>query len=188
MYIEETELKDILDFHCPRYNELPSIALYKDQVILYIEETLKPLNLNPEEKLLTPTMLNNYVKQKVVSPPLNRRYNEKHLAYLIVVCLLKQVYSLTEICELIKNQIGSCPTEVAYDLFCDEFVTRDHLTALMITHHIEDALKYVFSRRNQELSTPDPVTLEREIAQSVVLSLANKLFIQKYLIEKRKMN
>ena len=88
MYIEETELKDILDFHCPRYNELPSIALYKDQVILYIEETLKPLNLNPEEKLLTPTMLNNYVKQKVVSPPLNRRYNEKHLAYLIVVCLL----------------------------------------------------------------------------------------------------
>lgn len=173
MYIEETELKDILDFHCPRYNELPSIAFYKDQVILYIEETLKPLNLNPEEKLLTPTMLNNYVKQKVVSPPLNRRYNEKHLAYLIVVCLLKQVYSLTEICELIKNQIGSCPTEVAYDLFCDE---------------LEDALKYVFSRRDQELSTPDPVTLEREIAQSVVLSLANKLFIQKYLIEKRKMN
>ncbi|MFQ7058586.1 MAG: DUF1836 domain-containing protein [Turicibacter sanguinis] len=44
-------------------------------------------------------MLNNYVKQKVVSPPLNRRYNEKHLAYLIVVCLLKQVYSLTEICD-----------------------------------------------------------------------------------------
>ena len=24
----------------------------------------------------------------------------------------------------------------------DEFVTRDHLTALMITHHMEDALKY----------------------------------------------
>ena len=42
-----------------------------------------------------------------------------------------------------------------------------------------------FSRRDQELSTSDPVTLEREIAQSVVLSLANKLFIQKYLIEKR---
>ena len=24
----------------------------------------------------------------------------------------------------------------------DEFVTGDHLTALMITHHMEDALKY----------------------------------------------
>lgn len=167
----ETDIKDILDFHCPRYSELPTIALYKDQVILYIEETLKPLNLNPTEKLLTPTMLNNYVKQKVVSPPVNRRYNEKHLAYLIVVCLLKQVYSLTEICELIKYQIGSFPTEEAYDLFCEQ---------------LEGALKYVFSNREITYSSLDQkATLEKEIAQSVVVSLANKLFIQKYLIEKR---
>lgn len=172
MHSGETEIKDILDFHCPRYSELPKIELYKDQVINYIEETLKPLNLNPSEKLLTPTMLNNYVKQKVVSPPVNRRYNEKHLAYLIVVCLLKQVYSLTEICELIRHQIGSCPTDVAYDLFC---------------FYLESTLKYVFSdRENVESEIDQKVTLEREIAQSVVVSLANKLFIQKYLIEKRK--
>lgn len=169
----ETEIKDILNFHCPRYNELPTIALYKDQVILYIEESLKPLNLNPKEKLLTPTMLNNYVKQKVVSPPLNRRYNEKHLAYLIVVCLLKQVYSLTEICELIKIQIETCPIEEAYDFFCKE---------------LEITLNSVFSNRTVAAVTgTKKVTLETEVIQSTVTSLAHKLFIQKYLIEKKRL-
>ena len=46
MLNNEIEIQDILNFHCPRYNELPKISLYKDQVILYIEEMLKPLNLN----------------------------------------------------------------------------------------------------------------------------------------------
>ena len=70
------EHKEILKFHCPRYEELPTIPLYKDQVIAYIEEVLGPLNLNRAEKLLTPTMLNNYVKQRVVRPPVGRRYTE----------------------------------------------------------------------------------------------------------------
>ena len=33
-------------------------------------------------------------------------------------------------------------TSVALMELTDEFVTGDHLTALMITHHMEDALKY----------------------------------------------
>ena len=33
-------------------------------------------------------------------------------------------------------------TSVALMELTDEFVSKDHLTALMITHHMEDALKY----------------------------------------------
>ena len=87
-----------LEFHIPRFNELPRVPLYKDQVITYLENLVKSMNIESDEKLLTPTMLNNYVKQKVVSPPKDKKYNEKHLAYLIVVCLLKQVFTLQEIC------------------------------------------------------------------------------------------
>lgn len=168
----EVEIKDILDFHCPRYKELPMISLYKDQVISYVEETLKPLNLHPMERLLTPTMLNNYVKQRVVSPPHNRRYNEKHLAYLIVVCLLKQVYSLTEICELIKIQIDTCPIEEAYDSFCLE---------------LEKSLRLVFSSRESiHLNSDKKLTIEAELVQSVVTSVSYKLFTQKCLIDRKR--
>lgn len=165
--IREEKIKDILEFHCPRFNELPTVPLYKDQVILYIEGVLKPLNIERDEKFLTPTMLNNYVKQKVVSPPKDKRYNEKHLAYLIVVCILKQVYSLNEICELIKLQIGTCPIEHAYDYFCVE---------------LEKALEAVFKTRDfSEPSSATKMTSESEIVRSGALSFAHKVFIQKYL-------
>ncbi|MDO4924444.1 MAG: DUF1836 domain-containing protein [Turicibacter sp.] len=163
--------KEMLEFHCPRFDELPTIPLYKDQVIAYVEEVLKPLNLNPEEKLLTPTMLNNYVKQKVVSPPVGRRYTEKHLAYLIVVCLFKQVYSLTEVCEMIKIQVDLYPTQEAYDFFCVE---------------LEKALQYVFSdRESLHPNSAKTITFETEVLRSAVMSVAHKLFIQKYLLQKK---
>jgi len=163
--------KEILGFHCPRFNELPTIPLYKDQVISYVEEVLKPLNLNPNEKLLTPTMLNNYVKQRVVTPPVGRRYTERHLAYLIVVCLFKQVYSLTEICEMIQIQRDLYSTEQAYNYFCVE---------------LEKALQFVFSARESiEPNSATTVTFETEVLRSAVMSVAHKLFIQKYLQDKK---
>lgn len=168
----EDKIKAILEFHCPRFNELPSVSLYKDQVIVYIEGVLKDINFNAKEILLTPTMLNNYVKQKVVSPPKDKRYSEKHLAYLIVVCILKQAYSLTEICELIRIQIETCPIEHAYDYFCTE---------------LEKSLKAVFTTRDfaEPYSDIKP-TYEGEIVKSAVMSFSHKIFIQKYLMDKGK--
>lgn len=160
-------VKEILEFHCPRFNELPHVALYKDQVIIYIEDVLRVININSEDKFLTPTMLNNYVKQKVVKPPKDKKYNEKHLAYLIVVCILKQVYTLTEICELINIQIGTCPIEQAYDYFCVE---------------LEKSLNSVFTKRGfAEPSSAINITDQTELVRSAAISFSNKIFIQKYL-------
>lgn len=165
--LNDNEVESILDFRCPRYNELPSIFLYKDQVILYIEEVLSPLIINPNEKLITPTMLNNYVKQKIVSPPHNKRYDARHIAYLIVVCLLKQIYTLSDICDLIKIQIESFPIEEAYDFFCVE---------------LEAALRFAFSDdKVMELSSAKKFSVESELVRSCVIALSHKLFILKYL-------
>lgn len=156
-----------LEFHIPRFNELPRVPLYKDQVITYLENLVKVINIEGDEKIITPTMINNYVKQKVVSPPKDKKYNEKHLAYLIVVCLLKQVFSLQEICELINIQIESCPIELAYDYFCEE---------------VEQAIKAVFSTRDFSYPTSTGTTTnESEILRSTVMAVANKVFIKNKL-------
>ncbi|MDU2491017.1 MAG: DUF1836 domain-containing protein [Clostridium celatum] len=160
-----------LEFHIPRFNELPRVPLYKDQVITYLDNLVKEIDSESDEKILTPTMLNNYVKQKVVSPPKDKKYNEKHLAYLIVVCLLKQVFTLQEICELINIQIESCPIEVAYDYFCSE---------------VEQAIKAVFSTR--DFSYPiatGTITNESQILRSTVMAVANRIFIKSKLQEKK---
>lgn len=163
---------EIFEIHIPRFSELPRVPLYKDQVIIYLENLISVLNIGNEEKLLTPTMINNYVKQKVVSPPKDKKYNEKHIAYLIVVCVLKQVFSLQEICTLINLQIEKCSIDVAYDYFCTEF---------------EEALKSVFITR--DFSYPDSaikISKESEILRSGVMAVAHKLYIQSEILNLKK--
>ena len=164
---KDEEINSILNFRCPRYNELPSVFLYKDQVILYIEEVLRPLNIDTNERIITPTMLNNYVKQRIVSPPKNKKYDVRHVAYLIVVCLLKQIYSLSDICKLINIQIETFSIEEAYDFFCVE---------------LELALKCAFTDNAiMKPSTAKKYSVESELVRSCVISLSHKLFINKYL-------
>ena len=156
-----------LEFHIPRFNELPRVPLYKDQVITYLENLGEQIGIEGDEKVITPTMLNHYVRQKIVSPPKDKKYNEKHLAYLSVVCLLKQVFSLQEICELINIQIESCPIDLAYNYFCEE---------------VEQVIKAVFSTRDFSYPTSTGTTTnESEILRSTVMAVANKVFIKNKL-------
>ena len=105
---------DILNFHIPRWEELPNIDLYMDQVVSLIEESLTnlvPSKDDKDDKVITKTMINNYVKHGILNSPVNKKYNRAHLARLIVICILKQVYSINDIDSLItlalKKQLKS---------------------------------------------------------------------------------
>ena len=63
--------KYIQDFHIPTWEELPDIDLYLDQVVTFIDKYLNnyiytDTESNGEGKILTKTMINNYVKQKII--------------------------------------------------------------------------------------------------------------------------
>ena len=87
-------ISGLATYHIPRYDELPDLPLYMDQVVVLMERYLAPLAPG-EEKPVTPAMINNYVKQGVIPPPVNKKYEKRHLAYLVVVCVLKQVLSIS---------------------------------------------------------------------------------------------
>ena len=67
--------KDLAEFKLPRWDNLPSIDLYLDQVVNYLERILKSYSLDKEEKIITKTMINNYVKQGIMPAPEKKRYN-----------------------------------------------------------------------------------------------------------------
>lgn len=92
----------LMEFTAPRYETIPNFDLYMDQVILYINKSLAPLNFNSKEKILTRSMVNNYVKNSIVKPPEKKKYKSYHIVYLMVVCILKRCYSLKEIQNLIS--------------------------------------------------------------------------------------
>ena len=103
----------------PRWNQLPDIALYMDQVLLVMGAILEPLSAE-----VTSTMINNYVKMKLTPPPEKKKYTKSHVACFLMICLLKKVLSMTEI-DTLKNRLFDCyPPEEGYDLFCRELELR----------------------------------------------------------------
>jgi hypothetical protein len=88
----------------PKYEDLPDIDLYMDQVISLMEKYLGP-GPTPESRLLTPAMVNNYVKMKAMPPPVKKRYTRSHLVYLLVICSLKQVVPIASIRDIIVSEI-----------------------------------------------------------------------------------
>ena len=84
----EKEIK-IDSFHMPRWTELPSIDLYIDQIISLIDKCLGPLLCHHDGFPLTKSMINNYVKAKIVDAPVNKKYPRLSVAMIIVVCILK---------------------------------------------------------------------------------------------------
>ena len=80
----------------PLWEDLPSIPLYMDQVILYLGESLKLFEREEELSLLTSSMINNYVKNGLIPHPEKKKYTKEHLAGLMAVCMLKQVLSIRD--------------------------------------------------------------------------------------------
>lgn len=126
-----------MDIHIARWEELPDFSLYMDQVVGIVEKSLSFLKTNEEDKIITSTMINNYVKAKLVKAPVKKRYDREHLAYFTVICLLKRVYSLDEISKLLKLAQAHRNLSSSYDLFCDylEALLRHEDKPLDFTDH-----------------------------------------------------
>lgn len=109
-----------MEFSIPRWKQLPGLALYMDQVLLVLGGILEPLSTE-ENPMVTATMINNYVKMKLTPPPEKKKYSRAHVASFLMICLLKKVFSLTEVSAL-HEQFGDL--EKTYDLFCRELELR----------------------------------------------------------------
>ena len=84
----------------PKWEELPDIDLYMDQVIALMN---RYLDNRTKDKMITPSMVNNYVKMKVMPAPVKKKYTREHLMYLIVICVLKQVMPLSSVETVLKD-------------------------------------------------------------------------------------
>lgn len=101
MNTPKTASSPLAVYQSPHWNDFPQVDLYMDQVILLLRQWLEPLYFDSKKPCITPSMINNYVKNSIVKPPLKKRYKPYHLAYLYVVMVLKQCFSLQEISVLI---------------------------------------------------------------------------------------
>lgn len=121
-----TSCDAVANLHFPRWHELPEFELYMDQVIGLVEKYLRPLY--PENKApITPSMINNYVKNGALPPPQNKRYNRTHLALLMIICSAKSILEISSISDILSQSISASNIETALDQFAEMY--ENSLTA-----------------------------------------------------------
>ena len=165
-FIESDFTKQVSSLHLPRYNELPGMGLYMEQVITYLDEVLAPLFSENGEVFATSSMISNYIKNGVLSRPVKKKYQKEHMAYLMFIFSAKQALSIPDIRMLFKVQESTYPLDTAYNYFCTE---------------LENILKTVFTGGGPVKSTATKGTQETRIVRIAVAAIAHKVYLSKYL-------
>ena len=159
----------IENVHIPRWNELPNVDLYMDQILTFINSSLSECIKNGENEekekeknqILTKTMINNYVKNNILEAPVKKKSSKTQCAKLFVICVLKQVFSMNEISSLINIALESTDISNAYNSFCSLF---------------EEAIKSTFEKK--EFSKVDASNDKRYLLKSVLLACSYKIYVQ----------
>lgn len=125
--MNSNEKNSLENLHIPTWNELPNIDLYLDQVVTLVNTVLSPYiffnsdNHKDNNLVLSKTMINNYVKNNLIDAPIKKKYGKVQLAKLFVICVLKQVYSMNDIKNLITVALEGSDIAFAYNQFCRQF-------------------------------------------------------------------
>ncbi len=163
----ENLIQDISKFHIPRWEELPDIELYMDQVLTFIEKHINMFAENSNKSIITSSMVNNYVKLKLIPKPNKKLYNKVHLAYLIAISILKQVLTIEEIRDGIIFQAENHGEKGAYNLFCEEQ---------------EKALEFIANQINP--LSPSTVFDEKINLNHLAIKMSTLAFASKMIAEK----
>lgn len=114
-------MDSLSQFDLPDWDSLPQLDLYMDQVILLLRRYLTPLDPGGDERSITASIINNYVRMKVIPPPLKKKYSRVHLAYLVIICTLKQSLSISCIQRLLPEEHSEEAARQLYTEFVGQY-------------------------------------------------------------------
>ena len=106
------------NFSYPKWEDIPNIDLYLDQVLLYVNQVCAPISPD-KDKGLTASMVNNYVKHGYLTKPDKKKYQRKQIARLIAITTLKSVFSIQEIAQTLNTLETQASSDQLYDAFVD---------------------------------------------------------------------
>lgn len=153
---------DIAPFRLPRYAQIPDIGLYLEQVVRYVNAYLAPLG-EPE---LSPSMVSNYVKQRLLPAPQKKVYTAEQLARLMFIAAVKPVVPLEGLRLMFGIQEGSYALCTAYDYFCDEF---------------ENMLFAAFGVAPAAQGLGETRSAAKDLLRNTVSAIVNKIYLDRYL-------
>lgn len=135
--------KYLYNFQLPDWDGIPDFGLYMDQIIGLLTEYLD--YLPPEiksDRIITAATINNYVRMKIIPEPQNKKYYRIHIAYLIMICTLKQTLSIATIQSIVPLGLNEAEIEEIYRSYvrrhrasADYFIDQLRIMAQPILKH-----------------------------------------------------
>lgn len=124
-------------------SDVPNIDLYMDQVTTFMDSRLrKDARYPDQDKIMTKTMINNYVKNDLLPAPDKKKYSKEHILVLIFIYYYKSFLSIEDIQTLLN------PITEKY------FHKEESL-------HIEDIYEEVFSLQREQVEMLKKDVMER---------------------------
>ena len=157
----------IRGFRLPRYAEIPTVGLYLEQTIKYINGFLAPLGCLE----LTGSMVSNYVKKGLIPSPVKKQYFPEQISYLFFVALAKNLTSMENIDLLISVQRKTYTLPTAYDYMCGE---------------LENMLFYFFGLKDNPEELGETESDEKNLLRGLIMSAANVIYLNNYIEYVRK--
>lgn len=158
---EKNELVlSIQDFRLPKYEEIPNMGLYLDQVAKYISEFLAPL----QGAALTSSMISNYVKKGLIKSPVKKMYYRDQIVYLFFIAVSKSVLSLEGLQTLIRLQQETYELRTTYEYFRRE---------------LENILFFIFGLKDSPDVVGTELTEEKTVLRNTIITVAHKVYLDK---------
>jgi len=106
------EIADELDSQdIPPWEVLPDLELYMDQVITLFGQRFEPLAVG-NDRPLTSSMINNYVKAGLIEKPSGKKYSREALAQLLMIVQLKKTTPMEYVKSLLHPDDGTTTGEL----------------------------------------------------------------------------
>lgn len=159
-------IKTSLDtFVLPSWKEIPDVGLYLDQVTKYINSFL----VDFPEMVVTPSMISNYVKLKIVDKPEKKVYNREQIARFLFIAMSKTVVSMNHIKRIFVIQKKSYTPEEAYTYFQTE---------------LKQALVALYDTQAKDIKKD--ISEEQRMVKHIVVAIAHKVYLEKYFEQENK--
>ena len=165
------------NYRLPAWEEIPDLGLYMEQVIVLLRKYLDylPPELK-EEQFVTSATINNYVRTKIMPEPRKKRYYRVHIAYLLVICTLKQGLSIA----LIRRILPLGLTEQEVEAVYTRYAQRHRKSADFFVEQVRRAAGGILDHADTDDYSAD--TTEELIVSSAIIGGLSRLLAEKLML------
>ena len=166
--------KYLYNFQLPEWERIPDFGLYMDQIIGLLTEYLD--YLPPEiksDRIITAATINNYVRMKIIPEPRSKKYYRVHIAYLIMICTLKQTLNIATIQSIIPLGMDEEEVERVYSTYA----RRHRMTAEYFIDQMRIAAQPILNDKEHDGSLTGDIIFTTAILGGFTRLIAEKLIL-----------